>query len=238
MRSAAREPASSSSSSSSTAPAGEPTVSQVTSPSDAPLRSDAAVYSNDAVPSSAAVYSNGAVPSSAAVYSNGAVPSSDAVHPRPSLRLRDLTSTDRSHIERILRATAAFTDAEVLVALELVDERPEVGYRFVVADVDGAVAGYACFGETPCTVGTYDLFWIAVDPARQNVGLGRKLLDAVEHAVRAENGRLLVIETASKPEYAATRAFYERCGLELTARIPDFYARGDDKLVYCRRYDS
>jgi|GEM_PF-143870 len=226
MRSAAREPASSSSSSSSTAPAGEPTVSQVTSPSDAPLRSDAAVYSNDAVPSSAAVYSN------------GAVPSSDAVHPRPSLRLRDLTSTDRSHIERILRATAAFTDAEVLVALELVDERPEVGYRFVVADVDGAVAGYACFGETPCTVGTYDLFWIAVDPARQNVGLGRKLLDAVEHAVRAENGRLLVIETASKPEYAATRAFYERCGLELTARIPDFYARGDDKLVYCRRYDS
>jgi len=172
------------------------------------------------------------------VYSDDAVPSSNAVHPQLPVRLRDLTSTDRSPIERILRATAAFTDAEVLVALELVDERPEVGYRFVVADVEGTVVGYACFGETPCTVGTYDLFWIAVDPARQNLGLGRKLLDAVEHAVRAENGRLLVIETASKPEYAATRAFYERCGLELTARIPDFYARGDDKLVYCRRYDS
>jgi len=155
------------------------------------------------------------------------------------VRLRDLDRPrDRAPIERLLVATNAFTPAEVQVALELVDERPEVGYRFVVAEVEGTVAGYACFGETPCTVGTYDLYWIAVDPARQNLGLGRKLLDAVEHAVRAENGRLLVIETASKPEYAATRAFYERCGLELTARIRDFYARGDDKLVYCRRYDS
>jgi ribosomal protein S18 acetylase RimI-like enzyme len=87
-------------------------------------------------------------------------------------------------------------------------------------------------------VGTYDLYWIAVDPTLQSKGLGRALLDAVESAVRAEDGRLLIIETASKPEYAATRAFYERCGLELAARIQDFYARGDDKLVYCRRYDT
>ena len=158
--------------------------------------------------------------------------------PRANVRLRDLAPGDHGPIERLLRATNAFTDAEVLVALELVDETPEAGYRFVVAEVDGHVAGYACFGATPCTVGTYDLYWIAVDPARQNLGLGRALLDAVESAVRAEHGRLLVIETASKPEYAATRAFYERCGLDLTARIPDFYARGDDKLVYCRRYDT
>lgn len=153
--------------------------------------------------------------------------------------LRDLDrARDRAPIERLLVATNAFTDAEVAIALELVDEPREVGYRFVVAEAGGAVAGYACFGATPCTVGTYDLYWIAVDPARQNLGLGRKLLDAVERAVRAEDGRLLVIETASKPEYAATRAFYERCGLELAARIVDFYARGDDKLVYCRRYDA
>ncbi len=159
--------------------------------------------------------------------------------PRPGVRLRDLDQPrDRAPIEALLCATNAFTDAEVLVALELVDEPRASGYRFVVAEVEGQVAGYACFGETPCTVGTYDLYWIAVDPARQNLGLGRALLDAVERAVRAENGRLLVIETASKPEYAATRAFYERCGLELAARIRDFYARGDDKLVYCRRYDT
>jgi ribosomal protein S18 acetylase RimI-like enzyme len=161
-----------------------------------------------------------------------------AAPPADAPLLRDLDRrADRAALERILRATRAFTDAEVDVALELVDEPAATGYRFVVAETDGAIAGYACFGATPCTVGTWDLYWIAVDPARQGSGVGRALLDAVERAVRAESGRLLVIETASKPEYEATRRFYERCGLELAARIRDFYARGDDKLVYCRRYD-
>ena len=155
-----------------------------------------------------------------------------------TLKLRDIERRDRAAIARILAATDAFSPAEIDVALELVDEPREAGYRFVVAEIAGAVAGYACFGATPCTVGTYDLYWIAVDPTLQSKGLGRALLDAVESAVRAEDGRLLIIETASKPEYAATRAFYERCGLELAARIQDFYARGDDKLVYCRRYDT
>ncbi len=155
-----------------------------------------------------------------------------------TVKLRDIEPRDRAAIARILAATEAFSPAELDVALELVDEPREAGYRFVVAELDGDVAGYACFGATPCTVGTYDLYWIAVDPARHNKGLGRALLDAVELAVRDENGRLLIIETASKPEYAATRAFYERCGLELAARIRDFYACGDDKLVYCRRYDT
>jgi ribosomal protein S18 acetylase RimI-like enzyme len=153
------------------------------------------------------------------------------------VRWRDLAPADRGPIERILRATGAFDPAEVDVALELVDAPSDVGYRFVVADQGGEVAGYACFGATPCTVGTWDLYWIAVDPARQSRGLGRALLGAVEDAVRREGGRLLVIETASKPSYAATRAFYDRCGLELAARVKDFYARGDDKLIYCRRFD-
>lgn len=155
-----------------------------------------------------------------------------------TLKLRDIEPRDRAAIARILAATDAFSPAEIEVALELVDEPREAGYRFVVAEIADSVAGYACFGATPCTVGTYDLYWIAVDPTLQSKGLGRALLDAVESAVRAEDGRLLIIETASKPEYAATRAFYERCGLELAARIQDFYARGDDKLVYCRRYDT
>ena len=153
------------------------------------------------------------------------------------VRWRDLVPADRGPIERILRATGAFDPAEVDVALELVDSPRDVGYRFVVADLGGEVAGYACFGATPCTVGTWDLYWIAVDPTRQSRGLGRALLGAVEDAVRREGGRLLVIETASKPSYAATRAFYDRCGLELAARVKDFYARGDDKLIYCRRFD-
>jgi ribosomal protein S18 acetylase RimI-like enzyme len=150
-------------------------------------------------------------------------------------RWRDLQAGDRAAIERILRASAAFLEPEIEVALELVDSPREEGYRFVVAEVAGDVAGYACFGATPCTVGTFDLYWIAVDPRAQRRGLGQALQAEVERRLAAEGARLLLAETAGKPSYAATRAFYERAGWELVARVPDFYAPGDDKLIYCRR---
>jgi ribosomal protein S18 acetylase RimI-like enzyme len=153
-------------------------------------------------------------------------------------RWRDLQPADRGPIERILRATGAFLEHEVAVALELVDAPREQGYRFVVAEQERAVVGYACFGETPCTVGTYDLYWIAVDPATQGQGVGRALMAEVERRLAAEGARLLLVETAGKASYAATRAFYDRCGYTLVARVPDFYAPGDDKLIYCRRLSA
>lgn len=151
-------------------------------------------------------------------------------HATPSLR--DLARSDRASIESILRATGVFNDAEVAVALELVDAPTEVGYRFLVAECDGRVAGYACFGATPMTDGVFDLYWIAVDPQLHGIGIGRRLMDATREAVRACGGRMILIETASKPSYDATRAFYVAYGCREVARIPDFYARGDDKVTY------
>lgn len=133
-----------------------------------------------------------------------------------------------------MRATGVFNEAEIAIALELIDAPPEVGYRFIVAEVEGDVAGYACFGSTPLTNGTFDLYWIAVDPARHGRGIGRALMRASEYAIREAGGRLMLIETASKPSYDNTRVFYLRYGCREVARIPEFYAIGDDKVIYAR----
>ena len=155
---------------------------------------------------------------------------------RPHLRVRALRADDRTALLQLLRRTGAFSDDEVAVALELIDigERPEPdGYRFLVAEVeDGRVAGYACWGLTPLTDGVYDLYWIAVEAQLHGRGIGRAILDAVEQRVRAGGGRMVLIETASKPEYAATRAFYAATGYVEVARVPDFYRVGDDKIIY------
>lgn len=152
------------------------------------------------------------------------------------VRLRGLAARDRAPIERLLAATGFFTPEELAVALELVDEglgpQDEDPYRFVVAELGGELAGYACFGHVPGTRGDWDLYWIAVDPRFQGRGLGNELLRAVLGAAREQSGGRLVIETASKPLYAPTRAFYERAGAALVDREPDHYAPGDDKLVY------
>jgi ribosomal protein S18 acetylase RimI-like enzyme len=152
-----------------------------------------------------------------------------------AVELRPLRRADRAAIERIVRATGAFREDEVAVALELVDADPSEGYRFVVAESEGEIDGYACFGATPLTIGVWDLYWIAVDPGRQGRGIGRRLFDAAVEAVRAEVGRMLLIETGGKASYGATRKAYVAWGCVEVARVPDFYEVGDDKVVFARR---
>ena len=153
--------------------------------------------------------------------------------------LRELKASDRAPIERIVRATGMFIPEEIDVALELVDSGlapgADAGYRFLVAEDDGEVSGYACFGRAPMTDETWDLYWVAVDPARQGRGIGARLVAGVEEAARAAGARLLIIETAGKPEYEPTRAFYARLGWPEHARIRDYYRDGDDKVIYWRR---
>ncbi len=43
-----------------------------------------------------------------------------------------------------------------------------------------------------------------------------------------------MIETSSKESYGDTRAFYEKIGCILAAQLPDYYDRGDDKLIYLK----
>lgn len=156
----------------------------------------------------------------------------------PSLR-ESVVAADRELVRQLVAATGFFRDDELHVAVELVDERMHKGlasgYHFLFADVDGRTAGYACYGPIACTVGSWDLYWIVVDPRWQGRGLGQALVSACEQRIQAAGGRRIYIETSGRPQYAPTRAFYRRCGYELAAELTDFYDRGDDKVVWHKR---
>ena len=156
------------------------------------------------------------------------------------IKLRELREADRAPLLDILRRTAVFSEEEIDVALELIDAglyKPDGdGYYFVVAeDSTGAVVAYSCYGPTPLTDGVYDLYWIAVDPRTQGRGVGRVILAATEEIIRGRGGRIVLIETASKEEYANTRGFYLATGYIEEARVRDFYHIGDDKIIYAKR---
>ena len=122
------------------------------------------------------------------------------------------------------------------MAGEMLDEAlgGDDDYRFLGAfDADDLV-GYACWGPTPGTAGTYDLYWIAVEQARQGRGIGTQLAEAVEQRLQAEGGRLLVVETSSREDYTPTRRFYERRSYQRRATIPGYYAPGDDLVIYTK----
>lgn len=155
---------------------------------------------------------------------------------REAVEPRDLAAV-RSIIER----TGFFRSDEVAIAVELVDERlsrgEASGYHFVFAEQGDEVVGYTCYGDIACTLGSFDLFWIAVDPRFQRHGIGCMLMAAVESRVAALGGRRIYIDTSGKPQYEPTRAFYERCGFRCEARLADFYAPGDDRVIYAKAVD-
>lgn len=158
--------------------------------------------------------------------------------PAAALALRPLVPADRARVEAITRGVGLFRDDEIPVALEVFEATAAASdtYEGVAAERDGSLVGWAAWGPVPCTLGTFDLYWIVVDPHLQRAGVGGALLAAMERAI-AGRARQVVVETAGRADYAATRAFYERRGYTVAARIPDYYAPGDDLITFVRRLD-
>jgi ribosomal protein S18 acetylase RimI-like enzyme len=127
----------------------------------------------------------------------------------------------------------------VAVAEEVIDsylkDSFSSGYHILVADVDSIVTGYICYGPTPMTEGTWDIYWMAVAREKQDQGIGSALMESAENEIVRAEGRLAIIETSSTPAYEKTRHFHLSHGYEIVARIPDFYAPGDAKLILQKR---
>jgi ribosomal protein S18 acetylase RimI-like enzyme len=160
-------------------------------------------------------------------------------------RLRDLTSADADRVLEITRATGVFREEELGIAGEVFGDcvnhpGPSGGagtearpYYGLGAELEGRLVGWICWGETPCTERTWDLYWLAVDPAAQGHGAGSALVDEMERRLRGR-ARLVSIDTSGRPDYTPTREFYLARGYQAVARVPDFYAPGDDQVIFTK----
>lgn len=151
-----------------------------------------------------------------------------------------LTPSDIDPFREILLSTGFFYDFEIDIALETAQENLEKGesrsgYIFLVAVDNDAPVGFACYGQAPCTIDSFDLYWIAVHENHKGKGVGQQMMRLVETDVAQRQGKKIWIETSSRPLYEPTRQFYLKWGCELVATLPDFYADNDSKLVFLRR---
>jgi ribosomal protein S18 acetylase RimI-like enzyme len=162
---------------------------------------------------------------------------------KQALNVTFRNSVDGSDPETIFRLTEScelFYPEETAVARELAEERltrgPSSGYEFLFAETDGIVIGYTCFGPIPLTQGRFDLYWIAVQKHFQGTGIGRRLLQLTEVRIQEMEGRRIYVETSSRKPYKPTHRFYLSCGYHQEAILTDFYAPGDDKLIYMKAF--
>ena len=148
-------------------------------------------------------------------------------------------SSDREHVRQLVESSGVFSTEEISIAIELVEERllkgSKSGYFFLFAETEGNVIGYTCFGPIPGTEYSYDIYWIATHNDLRGQGIGKILLQETEKRIAAIGGHNIYLETASKPQYAPTRKFYENSGYFLEAQLKQFYADDDDKCIYVKR---
>jgi GNAT superfamily N-acetyltransferase len=161
--------------------------------------------------------------------------------PESGIQVGVATPADGEPILGLARGIQVFTAEDVETIRELWTDFVTKGdekswYHFFVARQGDEIVGFGCYGQRALTEGTWDYYWMGVDQKLQGQGIGRLLMSYIKATVKAHGGRMILIETAGKPEFEPTRQFYFRdpdCKLE--ARIKDFYAPGDDLFIYTIR---
>lgn len=159
------------------------------------------------------------------------------------MKIRPLVEKDRAGLFSILIRTRSFTSQEIDVAMELIDVvlkdsiQKDYQIRCIVNHQD-EVMGYICYGPAPMTQGTFDLYWIAVDPDFQKQGIGSKLLRCLEEVVGRERGRLILADTSTIPHYEKTQKFYVKNGFREVAKIPDYYYPKNDRITFCKKLNQ
>jgi ribosomal protein S18 acetylase RimI-like enzyme len=156
------------------------------------------------------------------------------------MKIRPLVLKDKAKLHSMLIESRVFNSKEIDVAMELIDivikDQIQNDYKIhCMANDQDQPVGYICYGPTPMTEGTFDLYWIVVDPHFQGQGIGSKLLDFLENMLRGMDGRMILVDTSSIPQFEKTEKFYLQNGFREAARVYDYYSAGNDRVTFCKR---
>ena len=154
--------------------------------------------------------------------------------------IRPTVPADTPMILQIAEGTGVFKPHEITALNEVLDDYHDDnhvhGHRCVTYEQDGNVIGFAYYAPAAMTDRSWYLYWIAVSKQTQARGVGGYLLRHAEEDIRKRNGRVLFIETSSLPHYELTRKFYLEHAYEVTAVLRDYYADGDDMVVFRKHF--
>lgn len=159
----------------------------------------------------------------------------------PAFRIRPVAADDVPPLRRVIDGTGLFPGAMLdgMLAGHLAGEAGEELWLTVDDPASGAEPfAIAYVAPERMTSGTWNLYLIAVHPDRQGRGVGASLVRHVEATLAERGARVLLVETSGLPHFERTRAFYRTNGYDEEARIRDFYAAGEDKVVFRKALDA
>ena len=113
-------------------------------------------------------------------------------------------------------------------------DNPQQAIWLTAIDTEQPVGVAYCAPE-PVTDGTWNLLMLWLQDGFAGQGFGKALVAEIEKELRARSARLLIVETSQLPEFERARKFYQSYGFQLAAEVKDFFAVGDNKLIYSYR---
>lgn len=149
-----------------------------------------------------------------------------------------ITKTKKEHkeeLQKVLAASGQFDSDSIAYTLETLDnhlENPDNEIWFTA--IEDKPVGFAYCAPEPVTSGTWNLLMLWTKDGYEGRGFGRSLVSAVEAELKNRNARLLIVETSQLPEFETARAFYEKYGFTFEAEVKNFFAEGDNKLIYTK----
>lgn len=146
--------------------------------------------------------------------------------------IRSTASKDVAGLKRILEGTGLFPPEMLPDMIDGFLSEADAGDLWLTSETDGEVCGFCYAVPEPMTEGTWNMLAIAVLPSRQGNGAGGALVKHLEDHLRARGHRLLIVDTSGSAAFENTRRFYRNNRYVEEARIRDYWAEGDDKIVF------
>ena len=148
--------------------------------------------------------------------------------------ITETTRADMPGLQRVLETIELFPADMLPVLIEpfLADAADDV---WLTARAEGEPVGLLYAAPEEQAEGAWNMHALGVAAGRQREGHGGALVRALETILRRRGARLLVVDTSGTPAFARARAFYEASGYAEVARVPDFWADGDAKIVFTKR---
>ena len=151
------------------------------------------------------------------------------------MKIRPIIQGDIPSLKVILDNTGLFPSEMLEDMISDYFENSDSTDIWFTVEVDGQPISIAYCAPERMTEGTYNLYAIAVHGTQQGRGVGKQMMQYIEDLLRAQGHRILIVETSGLTDYDLTREFYRKCQYTEEATIREFYAKGEDKIVFWKK---
>lgn len=103
---------------------------------------------------------------------------------------------------------------------------------WLTCEQDGHAVGFCYAVPEDLSEGAWNMRAIAVASAHQGGGSGSAIVASLEANLKRRGQRIVIVDTSGTDAFTQTREFYRKNGYVEEARIRDFWAAGDDKIVF------